>query len=316
MTWLRDLIAVQRAQLTTRLESPMKALAEACASSWANREQLDQILMEALPHLPICQLVYAINTQGIQVSSNVGRRLVDPAKFGQDLTRRPFLNNSVPHEGFRLSDVYIAPNDRRSCITGLQPVLKDAALLGFVAADFYLRDLPLLDRRTKEGQLVWRQIKGDPAIRALLFQQERARSAMDNRIDDVINIINELVCERGVFHAKLHLSSSRATLWSTEDPYRYHVHVLDEIIDPAVCMAYPIRPYPKEALISPEQVRPVLEQFKRLREADETIYLRSSSLNVFNGMVGLTFSCDGAHYMPAEEFLLKDDHFWFGSVPN
>jgi hypothetical protein len=36
---------------------------------------------------------------------------------------------------------------------------------------------------------------------------------------------------------------------------------------------------------------------------DETIYLRSGMLNVFNGMVGLTFLWDGSHYMPWDEFL-------------
>jgi len=35
-------------------------------------------------------------------------------------------------------------------------------------------------------------------------------------------------------------------------------------------------------------------------------------LNVVNGMVGLTFSCDGSHYMSADEFLAKPDSFWFG----
>jgi hypothetical protein len=29
-------------------------------------------------------------------------------------------------------------------------------------------------------------------------------------------------------------------------------------------------------------------------------------------MVGLTFSCDGAHYLPAEEFLARDEGFWLG----
>jgi hypothetical protein len=32
-------------------------------------------------------------------------------------------------------------------------------------------------------------------------------------------------------------------------------------------------------------------------------------------MVGLTFSCDGSHYMPAQEFLDKGDGFWFGAIP-
>ena len=58
----------------------------------------------------------------------------------------------------------------------------------------------------------------------------------------------------------------------------------------------------------------MFQQFKALRFADDTIYLRSGSLNVINGMVGLTFSCDGSHYMPVEEFLAKDDSFWFGAL--
>jgi hypothetical protein len=45
--------------------------------------------------------------------------------------------------------------------------------------------------------------------------------------------------------------------------------------------------------------------------ADENIYLRMSSINLFNGMVSLTFSCDGTHYMRYDEFLGKDGPFWF-----
>jgi hypothetical protein len=36
-----------------------------------------------------------------------------------------------------------------------------------------------------------------------------------------------------------------------------------------------------------------------------------ASINIFNGMVSLTFSCDGSHYMPHDEFLAKDTSFWF-----
>ena len=46
--------------------------------------------------------------------------------------------------------------------------------------------------------------------------------------------------------------------------------------------------------------------------AAETIYLRSASLNIVNTIVGLNFSCDGSHYLPYDEFLQKDNSFWFG----
>ncbi|MBO0614214.1 hypothetical protein [Thiothrix fructosivorans] len=55
-----------------------------------------------------------------------------------------------------------------------------------------------------------------------------------------------------------------------------------------------------------------MKQLKALRFADETIYLRSASLNIVNGTVGLNFSCDGSHYLSYDEFLSKGLDFWFG----
>jgi hypothetical protein len=314
MTWLNETIKAQRAVLASRLEVPMSGLAGQCARSWRERDRLDEILRVVLADMPVCQLIYAIDTNGRQISSNVGRDAIDRDKYGQNLAHRPYLSNAIPYKGFMLSDVYLSPPDRRSCITAVQAVADDSNMLGFVAADFSLRDLPQLERRAGSTPTGWRQIKGDPAIRDALFQQRRAKSAMDVKLDDVIAIMDELICDRGVFHGKLHFSSSRATLWLTDDPFRYRVHVLEEIIDPSICLVYPSQPYSDQTVVPQALVRPVLEQFKVLRDADENIYLRAGSLNVINGMVGLTFSCDGSHYMPVQDFLAKDDSFWFGSI--
>lgn len=46
----------------------------------------------------------------------------------------------------------------------------------------------------------------------------------------------------------------------------------------------------------------------------ETVYLRSASINIMNGMLGLAFSCDGSHYMPVDEFLEKNLGFWIGEL--
>jgi hypothetical protein len=56
----------------------------------------------------------------------------------------------------------------------------------------------------------------------------------------------------------------------------------------------------------------VMDMFKSLRNMDETVYLRSASFNIVNGIVGLTFSCDGSHYMHYKEFLEWDLKKWFG----
>ena len=53
----------------------------------------------------------------------------------------------------------------------------------------------------------------------------------------------------------------------------------------------------------------MLDEFKRLRMTDETIYLRNCSINLINGMIGMTFSCDGAHYIDHRTFFEKLETF-------
>jgi hypothetical protein len=106
-----------------------------------------------------------------------------------------------------------------------------------------------------------------------------------------------------VFHAKLHFSSGQVTLWLLNDPLRYRVHLKEEFLDPDICLAYPHLPYTDEALVPTPEIPKVLAEFKRLRMQDNLIYLRSASLNVVNGLVGLNLSCDGSHYLGYAEFL-------------
>lgn len=65
-------------------------------------------------------------------------------------------------------------------------------------------------------------------------------------------------------------------------------------------------------VIPEEHIAPLLNAMKELRLMDWTLYLRSASINTFNGMIGLTFSCDGSHYMHFDEFLGKNQSFWIG----
>ena len=51
------------------------------------------------------------------------------------------------------------------------------------------------------------------------------------------------------------------------------------------------------------------EVITRLRTTDETIYLRNGSINRINGMIGMTFSCDGAHYIDHKTFFEKLETF-------
>ncbi len=308
MTLIVNSIEQQKAALAAQLASPMEQLARQCAAVWPDKAALDRVLQQGLASIPQCRLVYALDPSGIQISANVAADKLHERFYGQDLSQRPFMSNVVPSRGFILSDVYISRLTERPTVTAVLAVPKEDRVAGFIAADFDLRDLSLSDA-SHTAVPGWRQIKGDPSIRQTVFMQQRAISDLDQHIDDVIATINELMCERGIFHVQIHFSSSRATLWPMDDPFSYQVHVLDEIINPAVCLAFRKQPYPARATVRPEQVRMVLNKFRQLREADDVIYLRSGSLNIINGIVGLTFSCDGSHYIPADEFLSEECKF-------
>lgn len=313
MRQLRETVKQQRTALGRMLELPMLYLADRAAAAWDDPARLNGDLAETLPRIPHCHLLYCLDGEGRQHGGNVAREEIDPSLHGQDLSSRPYLQDTDPDKGFRLSPVYVSRITHRPCITAIQPVVREGERLGFVAGDFDLRDLPLQDVGQAPGPR-WRQIKGDPAIRSNLFLQSRVVSPMDEAMTDVIAILEELICERGVFQVNIHFSSSRATLWLLDDPYSYRLHVLDEILDPAVCLAYPAQQYSARAIVPEDQVRTILERFGELRQADDNIYLRSASLNVINGMVSLTFSCDGSHYMEYRELLEKDLDFWLGQT--
>lgn len=153
----------------------------------------------------------------------------------------------------------------------------------------------------------WIQIRGDPSIRKFLFLQERKLNEFDTHIDTVLERIVDLIRNYGVFHAKVHFSSGQVTLWLLGDPFRYRVHLKDEFLKLNSFHAYPLKAYSNEALIHPESIPPILDGFKQLRLKDPQIYLRSGSVNVINGFVGLNFSCDGSHYIYYEEFLSNID---------
>ena len=131
-------------------------------------------------------------------------------------------------------------------------------------------------------------------------------------MDPACAILHELITERGLFQAVIHFSSSRATVWFMDDPYRYRIFDHEVLSDPDICLLYPRHVYPDDAVIPQDRVSDVLNGMRQLRTADETLYLRSSSINIFNGLISLTFSCDGTHYMSWQEFLDKDMSFWVG----
>jgi hypothetical protein len=310
---LQESIARQRKILKEWLSSSLSVLAEDCAQRWPQRDALEARLEAGLAELPYCKYLYLLDAGAQQITSTVSRGGLLEAHHGRDRSHRPYMAEALGGSPFSLSEAYISQNAKRPSLTAVQVIHgEQGELLGYLGADFDLRELPATQAVYQQpGQ--WVQLKGDPAIRGGLFHQERVVSPMDQQIDTALHVINELITIHGIFHAKLHFSSSRATIWNLNDPYRFRLHGIDELGKPDICLAYPRVAYPADAEIPAEAVHRILNGFRELRFMDETIYLRSGLLNIFNGMIGLTFSCDGSHYMPWQEFLDKKLEFWTGS---
>lgn len=311
-TW-KEAVHKQRIALAQILSEPLASIAQRCEMIWNQREQLDRILSESIASVPHCVFLYALDSRGIQISDNVSKTGLMPEHFGRDRSERPYMREGVPSWGFLLSDAYLSVRANRPSLTALQVVKRGEETLGYIGADFDLRDLPVTSEVYEESH-DWRQIKGDPAIRGSVFQQCRVDSLMDKNIESALAIIEELITDRGMFQGVIHFSSSRATIWFVDDPFRYRMLDAEALSDPDICMLYPACHYPEDALIPAERVGSILHGMGELRLADETLYLRAASINIFNGMISLTFSCDGTHYMSWEEFLQKDMSFWTGSA--
>lgn len=148
----------------------------------------------------------------------------------------------------------------------------------------------------------WLQIKGDPTVRECLFQQTRVETEFDRRIDHLIAVVEELLTYGGVFHVAIHFSSNQLTCWRYQDPYRYEVTVGESVfaLAPQAQLSAPAMLH--KPAIPETEIGGILREFRRLRFQDANIYLRSGSINIINGVIGLSFSCDGSHYIPYEQF--------------
>jgi len=307
----------QRELLTHLLGETLANLAIELAPVMNDSDLLNDHLSKAIKYIPYCKYLYVLDTSARQISATVKHEGVKPEDIGRDRSTRPYMENMfVPRNGidFELSSAYISSNKKRPSLTGIQLIRgENNERLGFLGVDYDLRELPREDIMYEEPRQ-WRQIKGDPAIRGGLFLQQRVESQMDTKLEDVMTILEELMLEHGVYHCQIHYSSSRVTIWHVDDPYTYRILTMDELSDTEVCLAYPKRLYFERNIVPKDDIYNTFKQFSALRFADETVYLRSGSLNLVNGFVGLNFSCDGTHYLIYDDFLSRGLDFWFGTT--
>ncbi|UCE89327.1 MAG: hypothetical protein JSW10_00340 [Pseudomonadota bacterium] len=148
----------------------------------------------------------------------------------------------------------------------------------------------------------WLQVRGDPSIRSLLFQQQRSESLFDQRIETLHGIVEHVLCERDVFHIKIHYSSKHLVCWSYSDPCSYQVFVGEEVFEPAFAAGFGPGASTQTPAVPPHAIGDILSAFTRLRFQDTTIYLRDASINRASGVIGITFSCGGTHYIDYDAF--------------
>lgn len=144
---LRDTVQQNHDAVCAFFDTPLRLIAKRAVRVWFNRERLDQLLSE---HIYLCSyydLIYAIDIDGRQISSNIHADSVDPGAYGQDLSRRPYsvslpvLNNAAFGGAF-LCDAYISRVSQRPCVTLMYGVTSGPTVLGFVAADVDPANLP------------------------------------------------------------------------------------------------------------------------------------------------------------------------------
>ncbi len=310
---LQRQVTQQRTIINETLRPLTAKLAIRCRPLLGDRESLESALREAMHSLPYCKYLWVLDAKGHQITSNISRNGTQPDQYGRDRSGRPYMPGVNDSElDFHLSDAYISRNKRRPSLTAVQLIRsRDGEIAGYLGVDYDLRELPHVER-LHEAEKRWTQAKGDPSIRSNVFNQSRVESLVDSRVDEIIALLVELMSCHGVFHGKLHFSSSRATIWTIDNPYSYRILDFESLTDPDICLAYPRREYPEMAVVPAAKIASIFAIMRELRFSDETIYLRAGSLNLCNGMVSLNFSCDGSHYIPYDEFLAKDLGFWFG----
>ncbi len=311
ITSAQQCIARQRDALATFLSEPIGKIAASCADVWNDIDQLEDVLRIGLANLPYCSHLIATDLDGIQISAQVSDEGDDRSLIGSDRSQLPYMKAVVPMTDFVLSESYISLRSKRPSVAAVQIVKLDNNPVGFISAHFDLSKLPLTAPLYEESP-DWLQMKGDPSIRSGLFAQQRVESVLDQHVDAIISVLEELIISYGVFHCEVYFSSNRATIWSHTDPHSYCILTIDELVDPDVCLMFTKMPYPETAKVPTESIRKVLEVFRDLRFADENVYLRIGTLNIYNGKVGLTFSCDGSHSITVTEFLNKGLDYWIG----
>lgn len=309
LTSMAEVVAEQREALEEDIRLSLRPFAQQLSPVLNDQSALEGRLDQIKSTLKNFKAIYILNSKGIQITANHTQQGLDEDQLGRDRSQRPYLAGMFDGREFKLSQSYISKNKRQPSVTAIHAIRGEYdGLMGFVGVDYDLSKLP----RHSEAALNTINSKAAKEMISLpMDSQHDAVTQMDMQSDDVMALIAELILEHGVFHAKLHFNSNRATIWHMDAPYNYHFLDMQQLSSADTCLAYPQHVYENSATIPSEVVKPLLEKITLLRKESSLTRLQSASLNICNGMIGLNFSAGGAHYLSYDEFLKKDYADWF-----
>lgn len=135
-----DSLALDSLKLSKQLDGRLRVIARQSTTVWFNQDRLDRLLAQYVGVLENCELIYAIDANGKQVSSNISIHAIDTSAYGQDLSTRPYtvnlsvLNDPGAHGAFACR-MYTSQVTLHPCVTILYGVTCRSTLLGYIATD-------------------------------------------------------------------------------------------------------------------------------------------------------------------------------------
>ena len=126
-----DLINEQKKFLTEKLRVDFDDLASECEKILSKKKdsiQIDKVLSIFIDYHPFTNLVYLIDSNGTQISSNIEKNRANSEFIGQDLSSRPFFKSIDEQDAINISDAYVSTLTFKPCISLTQKLSLKATL--------------------------------------------------------------------------------------------------------------------------------------------------------------------------------------------
>lgn len=202
--------------------------------------------------------------------------------------------------------------------------------------ELFLRE-ELIDSTGLDGESLHISFKGDASLRETALFRERYVSKADERLDDLIKSIYEVILNRCAHQIMINFNSGEIRTMSIFDPFREKIHVVAKFVEPAYIdrhfqvISYDdkttlVRNIYKHIMKDPsferltddrkeiishalsswntipeEKLKNMISKFSFLRNV-ESLYLRNVKISMIQDAVRMQFNCDGTHIVDSTNF--------------